>query len=219
MAKEHNKHRHLPSVAIKEYDNAYLNFIGYVKAISTETNANKNKHIKEYATKYIQYLNACSDVPAHDVRHHAYALASLLDCSPDDFGSMRYDPVEHPKQCNICGGEVIFTSNAEVYCGQEYGSGRCYLCTKCGAYVGTHALWPDEALGILADSYMRTMKKKCHAEFDKLWKPSKDGESRTMAYEKLASRMGISPYYCHFGLFDRKQLNLAYKILTCGEVV
>ena len=43
----------------------------------------------------------------------------------------------YPKTCNICGGEVIYTTNDKIY-GKRYGSGYCYLCTNCGAYVGTH---------------------------------------------------------------------------------
>ena len=44
---------------------------------------------------------------------------------------------KYPTVCNLCGGKVIYTSNARIY-GKEYGSGKCYLCTNCGAYVGTH---------------------------------------------------------------------------------
>ena len=33
-----------------------------------------------------------------------------------------------PEVCNLCGGKVIYTSNARVYHGREYGSGYCYLC-------------------------------------------------------------------------------------------
>ena len=40
----------------------------------------------------------------------------------------------HPTTCNLCGGQVIYTSNERVY-GRKYGSGYCYLCTCCGAYV------------------------------------------------------------------------------------
>lgn len=32
----------------------------------------------------------------------------------------------HPTRCNICGGRVIYGSNARVY-GREYGSSYCYL--------------------------------------------------------------------------------------------
>lgn len=66
-----------------------------------------------------------------------------------------------PTKCNLCGGDVIFTSNAKVY-GRTYGSGKCYLCTNCGAYVGTHGPRPMEALGLLADKEMGIPVKECH---------------------------------------------------------
>ena len=75
----------------------------------------------------------------------------------------------HPTTCNLCGGQVIYTSNERVY-GRKYGSGYCYLCTCCGAYVGTHEPRPREALGLLADSRMRKGKIMCHALFDALWR-------------------------------------------------
>ena len=88
----------------------------------------------------------------------------------------------HPRRCNICGGEVIFTSNAKIY-GREYGSGKCYLCTRCGAYVGTHEPRPTEALGILADEKMRALKMEAHDLFDQLWLNKKDRRSaRQQAY-------------------------------------
>ena len=43
-------------------------------------------------------------------------------------------PPKHPTVCNICGGKVSYVSNARVY-GSRYGSGWCYLCESCGAYV------------------------------------------------------------------------------------
>ena len=74
----------------------------------------------------------------------------------------------HPKICNLCGGDVEYISNEKVY-GKKYGSGYCYHCTKCGAYVGTHKSRPKEAFGILANKEMRQMKMKCHDKFDALW--------------------------------------------------
>jgi hypothetical protein len=70
-----------------------------------------------------------------------------------------------PTKCNICGGKVVYTSNAEIY-GKEYGSGKCYLCQNCRAYVGTHKPRPKEALGVLADGRMRKGKMCCHEIFD-----------------------------------------------------
>lgn len=79
---------------------------------------------------------------------------------------------KYPKVCNICGGKVIYTSNADIY-GKEYGSGKCYLCTSCRAFVGTHKPRPREALGILADANMRKGKVMCHEIFDTKWKGKK----------------------------------------------
>ena len=119
----------------------------------------------------------------------------------------------HPRRCNICGGEVIFTSNAKIY-GREYGSGKCYLCTRCGAYVGTHEPRPTEALGILADEKMRALKMEAHDLFDQLWLNKKDRRSaRQQAYAWLADQMGISREMCHFGYFDNAQLKTAISIL------
>ena len=83
----------------------------------------------------------------------------------------------YPEKCNLCGGQVIYTSNAIIY-GREYGSGKCYYCTNCHAYVGTHVPRPKEALGILADANMRNQKIKCHAMFDELWKHEDTGKKR-----------------------------------------
>lgn len=118
----------------------------------------------------------------------------------------------HPKICNICGGNVIFTSNATVYHGKEYGSGKCYLCTSCRAYVGTHKNQPKDALGILADKDMRDMKMKCHDAFDKFWKSGKN--SRSYMYQKLARELKIPVDECHFGWFDMEMLVKAYKIIV-----
>lgn len=120
---------------------------------------------------------------------------------------------EHPTKCNICGGQVVYTSNAEIY-GKQYGSGFCYLCTNCGAYVGTHKPWPRKALGLLANERMRTGKKMCHAIFDAKWKGQKKAhKKRKDLYCWLASKMRIPVEDCHFGHFDIDQLLQAYGIL------
>lgn len=119
----------------------------------------------------------------------------------------------HPTTCNICGGHVIFTSNASIY-GKEYGSGKCYLCQNCGAYTGTHRPRPREALGLLADEQMRKGKVACHDLFDPHWKGKpKARKKRNDLYAWLADKMGIPVEECHFGYFDIHQLRQAYKIL------
>ncbi|MCD8110858.1 MAG: DUF3268 family zinc-finger domain-containing protein [Clostridiales bacterium] len=195
----------------KEYKDACRNFSGYVKR---EFPGNSGfDQSRACADSYIRLLDSDQMIPAHDVRHHAYALAFLFGCSPDSFGKTRLDESEHPKTCNLCGGDVVFTSNAEIY-GREYGSGKCYLCTSCRSFVGTHKPWPDEAMGILADHRMRDQKKRCHALFDPMWNTgTKKGKKRTELYKELAGRMGIRPEDCHFGLFDKERLAQTYDIL------
>ena len=120
----------------------------------------------------------------------------------------------YPTSCNLCGGQVEYISNARIY-GRQYGSGYCYCCTSCGAYVGTHKPRPREAMGILANAEMREWKKKCHALFDPFWQQAKKGRQilRKNLYIRLAGEMGIDVPDCHFGYFNMEQLKRAYKIL------
>ena len=121
---------------------------------------------------------------------------------------------EFPTKCNVCGGDVIYTTNDNIY-GKKYGSGYCYYCTNCGAYVGTHKPYPKKALGLLANNEMRKWKIMCHDLFDSMWK-GKVGQKRIRAqlYKKLANELGISVVECHFGWFDLPMLKRAYNILT-----
>ena len=125
-----------------------------------------------------------------------------------------------PTKCNLCGGVVVYASNSVIY-GKEYGSGKCYLCKECGAYVGTHRPRPTEALGLLADKEMRDMKMKCHDLFDKKWRFEKNSRKRHIArrkaYAELADKLNISVNECHFGYFDINMLNKAYGILSTGS--
>ena len=122
---------------------------------------------------------------------------------------------KHPQICNICGGKVIYTTNDAVY-NRKYGSGYCYLCTVCRAYVGTHKPRPKEALGLLANDRMRKGKIMCHDIFDGKWKKNKkfDGKTRAALYKWLARQLGIDTADCHFGYFDLDMLLKSYKILV-----
>ena len=115
-----------------------------------------------------------------------------------------------PTKCNICGGEVEYIPNKFIY-GKPYGSGFCYHCCQCGAYVGTHKIRPQEAFGILANEEMRKMKMKCHDLFDKLWNTP---EQRQKCYKWLADKLNIPVSECHFGYFDLDMLHKAYDILS-----
>lgn len=123
----------------------------------------------------------------------------------------------YPTKCNLCGGKVIYTENDTIY-GKRYGSGFCYLCTKCGAYVGTHKPRPKEALGLLADDRMRKGKMACHEKFDRFWKGKKNARiKRAALYKKLAEEMDIEVTNCHFGYFALDELKKAYRIIRSWE--
>lgn len=116
-----------------------------------------------------------------------------------------------PTVCNLCGGKVEYISNDKIY-GRKYGSGFCYHCKECGAYVGTHKHRPHIALGILADAELRELKKQCHDIFDCQWKSGKI--KRKKAYENLAEKLEIPVAECHFGWFDKPMLEKAIEILN-----
>lgn len=115
----------------------------------------------------------------------------------------------YPQNCNLCGSKVIYTTNDKVY-GKRYGSGYCYLCTNCGAFVGTHKPRPREAMGILANEEMRDLRKQCHTLFDRLWKSK---SQRNKCYSMLAKKLNIPATECHFGYFDKEQLETALTII------
>lgn len=129
-----------------------------------------------------------------------------------------------PTICNLCGGKVEYIPNSKIY-GKSYGSGWCYHCTECDAFVGTHKPRPKEALGILANEEMKKWKQWCHNQFDILWKGGiicewtdkgfkkttvKPKLKRQKAYYELSKLMNIELKNCHFGYFDIKQLKCAY---------
>ena len=122
----------------------------------------------------------------------------------------------YPKKCPICGGYVMLTTTQKLN-GNRYGSGYCYVCTKCHASVSTHKNNFRRALGVLADKPTREMRKKCHEVFDKIWK--KRGGNRNLRkelYQKLADRLGISIEDCHFSWLSLDELYKAYEI--CKEL-
>ena len=130
-----------------------------------------------------------------------------------------------PTKCNLCGGKVILIKNDKIY-DKIYGSGYCYYCECCGAYVGTNKNKPDEALGILANGDMRKWKQYCHRKFDVLWKGRKEFWHRGKVYKQIKPKMSRSKAYmwlskvldipsqdCHFGYFTLNQLKRAYAIM------
>lgn len=117
---------------------------------------------------------------------------------------------ERPTICNICGGKVIYGSMVEFGL-EPYQSGKCYYCTECGAYVGTHRNRPKDALGVLGSSDTRKLRALCHEEFDKHYMSL---TARDRLYYMLSLELSIPKEKCHFGYFDKDMLEKAMQIMT-----
>lgn len=115
----------------------------------------------------------------------------------------------YPEKCNVCKGVVIYADMKAMGI-TPYQSGKCYYCTNCGAYVGTHQNRPKEALGILANGNVRKLRMECHEEFDKHW-VSLAGKDR--AYYQLSKELGIPYESCHFGHMNESTLLTSLKIM------
>ena len=108
-----------------------------------------------------------------------------------------------PTICRYCGSPVVYTSNAEIY-GREYGTGRCYLCRNCGAFVGVHP-GTDIPLGTLANEELREYRKEAHFWFDRIWKRPTRITTRYKAYGWLALKMELPREKTHIGMFEKEQ--------------
>lgn len=111
--------------------------------------------------------------------------------------------MEKPTICRYCGSPVVYTSNAEIY-GKEYGTGKCYLCRNCRAFVGVHP-GTDTPLGTLANEELREWRKEAHFWFDRIWKKPTRITTRYNAYEYLARKMGLPREETHIGMFEIEQ--------------
>lgn len=111
--------------------------------------------------------------------------------------------MEKPTICRYCGSPVVYTSNAEIY-GKEYGTGKCYLCRNCKAFVGVHP-GTDTPLGTLANEELREWRKEAHFWFDRIWKKPTRITTRYNAYGYLARKMGLSREETHIGMFEIEQ--------------
>ena len=118
-----------------------------------------------------------------------------------------------PTICPVCGGNVIYGKMKDFGL-TPYQSGYCYICEKCGSYVGTHRKSPKDALGILACSNTRKLRSICHEEFYKHYY-SLTGKNR--AYYRLSKELHIKFDDCHFGYMDAATLSRALNIMKGWE--
>lgn len=111
------------------------------------------------------------------------------------------DPAPFPEECPCCGsGDIQFARHETIYNGRTFGDWPwVLLCTGCGAYVGLHPFTPIP-LGTLAGPRLREFRQRCKAEFEPIYQERL--LSRTEAYRRLASALGIPMSQCHFAMFD-----------------
>jgi len=110
-----------------------------------------------------------------------------------------------------CGKPAELVSGKEVYPHRsDLFQLAFWRCVRCNSYCGCHK-GTNNPLGTLANSELRDWRKKCHTNFDQIWKQY--GTSRSMAYEWMSTVMGISKSKCHIAMFDVKQCEkLLYEI-------
>lgn len=111
--------------------------------------------------------------------------------------------MEKPTICRYCGSPVVYTSNAEIY-GKEYGTGKCYLCRNCRAFVGVHP-GTNKPLGTLANEELRRYRQATHYWFDQIWKKPLRLTTRYKAYAWLSEQLGISKEKTHIGMFEKEE--------------
>lgn len=110
------------------------------------------------------------------------------------------------KVCPYCFKETQFVDSSTYYSnGVSYG--MIYICRPCDALVGVHKGTTD-ALGRLANSSLRKLKKDAHTQFDKIWKDKH--MSRSKAYKWLSEQLSLPAEYTHIGMFSE---------ITCQKVI
>lgn len=120
------------------------------------------------------------------------------------------------------GGEAIYPHRSDLF------HKIFYQCQPCDAYVGSHP-GQDKPLGRLANSELRTWKKRAHAAFDPIWQNRferrsaedakyKKGMARGGRYKKLAALMGIDTRDCHIGMFDIEKCQQVIEICNSGKL-
>lgn len=108
--------------------------------------------------------------------------------------------------CPYDGTPAEWVNNSRIY-GKSYGkSYMCWLCPKCGAYVGCHQN-TRRPLGTMANRELRNWRMHAHAHIDPLWKDGENHISRGAVYAILAEHFGR---HIHIGESD---------IETCKKII
>lgn len=109
--------------------------------------------------------------------------------------------------CDYCGQPAELVRGNAIYPDRpDLWALHYWRCTPCGAYVGCHKAGATgrgdgtQPLGRLADAELRRAKMRAHAAFDPAWRSGR--LSRSRAYARLATALGIPRSRCHIGYFD-----------------
>jgi len=74
-----------------------------------------------------------------------------------------------------------------------------WTCDPCDARVGCHK-GTTKPLGTMANMRLRKLRMLAHKAFDKVWIGGK--KKRSIAYRRMAKKLGIKENRCHIGEFD-----------------
>lgn len=178
----------------------------YEKAISTYRKIKDLSHQEKM--EIYNKLNSGQFYKKELMNEFNITLGTLNKVYKETYDLIRYkiygEPPKEPKVCNLCGGKVKLNRCDK----SKSRSGFVYYCTKCHAWVGTHPNNPKQALGELAYSDIRGMRKELHKWFDKLWR---NHQERKVLYDKLAKELGKDT--CHFAQMDKGELDQALTIV------
>ena len=123
------------------------------------------------------------------------------------------------KVCPYCGQSTSLTKANDVYETTRLNDIWVWHCKPCFAWVGCHKR-SKEALGRLAKTTLRILRKDAHHWFDQIWKDRKI-MTRTECYGWLSGYLGIPPEYTHMAMFGEKTclrvIAASKKILTAGK--
>lgn len=116
--------------------------------------------------------------------------------------------------CPYCNNFATLRDTSIIYGGKSYG--KAYICVNypsCDSYVGVHK-GTNRPLGSLAKYTLRELRKKCHKEFDALWKNTKNKkDNRAKCYSFLQKLMNCKKKEAHIGMFNEEQcINLLEKL-------
>ena len=105
--------------------------------------------------------------------------------------------------CPYCGKPVVRISSVKIY-GRNFGKMKaCSDYPKCDSYSGLGAT--------IANKELRSLRKRCHLQFDKRWKTAKQ---RGRAYRWLQEAMLLSPQEAHISKFRDEQCQQLLSILS-----